>query len=116
MNSSVAGTARAASCVSPTSPTMMPRYAGTSGMMHGARNDATPAPNNATTCVSVLPTRSPEREVVRLETRRLGDEPHLMRLHVGSLDHVVHVGVRHAHNRLAVGVDVHVGAAQIDRH
>ena len=37
------------SCASPISPTMMPRYAGTSGTMHGARNDATPAPNSATT-------------------------------------------------------------------
>ena len=30
-----------------TSPTMIPRYAGKSGTMQGARNDATPAPNNA---------------------------------------------------------------------
>ena len=52
MNSNVAGTARAGSCASPISPTMMPRYAGTSGTMHGARNDATPAPNSATDLAS----------------------------------------------------------------
>ena len=50
MKMSVAGTAHAGSWASPTSPTMIPRYAGTRGMMHGARNDATPAPNNATIC------------------------------------------------------------------
>ena len=58
MKISVAGTARAGSCASPISPTMIPRYAGTSGMMHGARNDATPAPNNATICAITRPVRA----------------------------------------------------------
>src|SRR5262245_55750333 len=103
MKSSVAGTARAGSCASPISPTMIPRYAGTNGMMHGARNDATPAPKSAITCVTVLliaascPGRrdasaSPEGERVGLESGFLRDDVQLVALDRGSSDQPVHVG------------------------
>ena len=48
----VAGTARAGSWASAVSPTMMPRYAGRSGTMQGARNEAIPAPKRATNCTT----------------------------------------------------------------
>src|SRR5262245_11883233 len=106
MNSSVAGTARAGSCASPISPTMIPRYAGTNGMMQGARNDATPAPNNAITCVTVLlivppclsdrpdSPASPEGKRVRLESGLFRDHVQLVVLDSRSLDQSIHVGPR----------------------
>src|SRR4051794_36649005 len=69
MKMSVAGTAFAVSPAVADSPTTSPRYAGTSGTTHGARNDATPAPNNATRSAS---TASRAAEGEREELRPCG--------------------------------------------
>src|SRR5689334_22457413 len=115
MKINVAGTARAGSCASPTSPTMMPRYAGTSGTMHGAGNDATPAPKGATLCA--ITGRSPvghplaEREGVRLESGTRGrDRQHVIADHRAAHD-AVHVGSVDGHDGAPVAIFVHARAA-----
>src|SRR4051794_30702272 len=115
MKINVAGMARAGSCASPTSPTMMPRYAGTSGTMHGARNDATPAPKSATICA--ITGRSPvghplsEREGVRLEAGTRGREREHVVADLRAAHDAVHVGSVNRDDRAAVAIFVHARTA-----